>query len=53
MTLQVHDEILLEADEKSAKEAGEIVKEAMETVVKLRVPVIAEVHIGKSWGEIK
>lgn len=53
LLLQVHDEILIESDEKIAVEVGNLVKEAMEKVVTLRVPVVAEVHIGKSWGDIK
>jgi len=29
------------------------VKEIMENVAKLRVPIKAEVKIGKNWGEMK
>ncbi len=53
LMLQVHDEILIEVEKDLAKEVGIIVKEAMESVVKLRVPVVAEVNEGKSWGDIK
>lgn len=53
MLLQVHDELVFEVAEDLVDEVAKIVKKAMEGVVTLRVPVIAEVHIGKSWGEIK
>lgn len=53
MLLQVHDELVLEVKETLAVEVSEVVKEAMEKVVVLRVPVIAEVHAAKNWGDIK
>ncbi len=53
MLLQVHDELVFEVKEKLAGEVSKIIKEAMETVVNLRVPVIAEVHTAKNWGDIK
>lgn len=53
MLLQVHDELVFEVKKEMAGKISKIVKEAMETVVKLRVPVVAEVHEGRSWGDIK
>jgi hypothetical protein len=34
-------------------EIGELLKETMEHVVELRVPVKVEIHGAKSWGEMK
>lgn len=50
--LQIHDEIILEAKEAIAEEVAKKVKEILENVIKLKVPLIAEVKIGDNWGEI-
>ena len=52
MVLQVHDEIILEVKEEKAKEVAEKVKEIMENVYKLKVPLVVDVKIGDNWGEI-
>lgn len=53
MLLQVHDELVFEVPIKEAERVSAYIKETMENVYKLRVPV--EVHIGqgKNWGECK
>lgn len=53
MILQVHDELVFEVKQKFVSEVSKKVKEIMESVVKLRVPIKVEVGSGKSWGEIK
>ena len=53
LLLQVHDELVFEVREDLIEEVSKKVKEAMENVVTLRVPVIAEVHTAKNWGDIK
>jgi DNA polymerase-1 len=53
MILQVHDELVLEVKNGLEDEVGKIVKEVMEQVVKLRVPVEVHVSTGKHWGELK
>ncbi len=52
MILQVHDELVFEVKKESAAAAGKIIKDAMEQVVKLRVPVKVEVKSGENWGEM-
>ncbi len=52
MLLQVHDEIIFEVDEAAADAFAKDLKEAMESVYTLRVPLVAETAIGKNWGEI-
>lgn len=52
LILQVHDEIILEVKEDEAKEIAEKVKEIMQSVYKLKVPLTADVKIGDNWGEI-
>ena len=51
MLLQVHDELVFECPGNLADEYARKVKNAMENVVKLKVPLIADVGIGKSWYE--
>lgn len=51
--LQVHDELVAEvtADEKEA--VAKLLKKTMESVVSLRVPLVADVNEGKNWAETK
>jgi len=51
LLLQIHDELIFEVPESRAEEAGKIIKENMEQVVKLSVPLVSEVGIGKNWRE--
>ena len=51
MLLQVHDEIIAECPENQAKEVADAIKECMENVVKLSVPLRVSVEVGKRWGE--
>lgn len=53
MILQVHDELVFEVPEKDLHKVGEMVKETMENVYKLKVPVVVEVETGRSWGETR
>lgn len=51
LVLQVHDELIVECPESEAEEVGRILKESMEQVAKLNVPIPVEVGTGKSWAE--
>ena len=53
LILQVHDELLLECPPEEADRAAELLREAMEQVIRLQVPLVAEVHRGKNWFEAK
>lgn len=53
MLLTVHDEIVLESPESSATEVAGIVKETMENIFPLAVPLAVDVHWGKSWYDAK
>ena len=53
MLLTVHDEIVIESPEKAAPEVAGIVKETMESVFPLAVPLAVDVHWGKSWYDAK
>ena len=53
LILQVHDELLIEADENEVEEVKEILKDKMEHAADLSVPLIADMHTGKNWYEAK
>ncbi len=53
MTLQIHDELVLEVEEKYAKQVAHIVKEQMEVIATLKVPIEVGVEIGDRWGDMK
>jgi len=50
MILQVHDEIILEVKELESKKIAQKMKEIMENVYKLKVPLVVDVEIGDNWG---
>ncbi|RLA86014.1 MAG: DNA polymerase I [Deltaproteobacteria bacterium] len=52
LIIQVHDELILEVKEEELERAKEMVKEEMEGVSELRVPLKVEISAGKNWGEI-
>jgi len=53
LLLTVHDELVVEVPTREAKKVAKIVKDAMENVVKLCVPIEVEVGVGSNWEECK
>ncbi len=53
MLLTVHDEIVIESPEAAAAEVAGIVKETMEGIFPLAVPLAVDTHWGRSWYEAK
>lgn len=53
LILQVHDELIVEADIGCAEAAAKILSEEMENAAGLCVPLPAEVNMGNSWYEAK
>ena len=53
IVLQVHDELLLEVEEKDKEKAKEILKTNMENAVKLDVPLKVEISEAKTWYDAK
>jgi len=51
--LQVHDELIVEAEESVAKEAGKILEQEMENAANLLVPLLVDIHRGKDWYTAK
>ena len=53
LILQVHDELILECPPEEVERASALLRECMEGVITLKVPLEAEVHTGKNWAEAK
>lgn len=53
LLLQVHDELVIECLPDQVSEIGALLKTIMESVVTLRVPVLASVKSGVSWGSME
>ncbi len=51
MVLQIHDELIFEAPDNELDALTELVKDAMENVMALRVPLEVNIAIGKNWKE--
>ena len=49
IVLQIHDELLLEVPEEEVDKVKEMLKNSMENVIKLKVPLIAEVSTANDW----
>jgi DNA polymerase-1 len=49
----VHDEIVIEVREAEAADVAGIVKDAMQNVFPLAVPLAVDAHWGKSWYDAK
>jgi DNA polymerase I len=53
MLLQVHDELVFEIKKGKEKDAIKKIKDIMESVYKLRVPIVAEAKVGQNWLEME
>ena len=51
LVLQVHDELIVECPEDRAEQVKILLKEEMENVVRLSVPLTVEAKAGKTWAE--
>jgi DNA polymerase-1 len=52
MVLQVHDELLFEVPHDEKKQIEELVRAEMEGVVKLNVPLVADLGFGPNWRDL-
>ncbi|MEY2412349.1 MAG: polymerase [Acidobacteriaceae bacterium] len=53
MTLQVHDELVFEAPEAEADTMRTLVRDQMENVHSLDVPLVVEIGVGKNWRDLE
>lgn len=53
MLLQIHDELVFEADKKDAEEAKALIETRMQSAMDLRVPLVVEASVASNWYEGK
>lgn len=52
MLLQIHDSVLVECPEKDADKIAKLLKDTMESVVKLPVKLTVDTATGQNWGNL-
>ena len=53
LLLQVHDELVLEVPQNKLVIVGQSLKNEMEQVTKLKVPLVVEIKAGRNWRQLK
>ena len=53
LLLQVHDELVLEVPCQQVEATASLIKETMESVVQLSVPLQVDVKVGANWRDTK
>jgi DNA polymerase-1 len=53
LLLQVHDELVLESPQEEVDEIRRLVKNEMESVYRLEVPLVVDTGVGPNWREAK
>ncbi|PKL13281.1 MAG: DNA polymerase I, partial [Spirochaetae bacterium HGW-Spirochaetae-6] len=51
--LQIHDELIFEVETPQSYAFSMILKEQMENILKLRVPLLVSIHQAANWGDLK
>ncbi|MBI2462919.1 MAG: hypothetical protein HYV65_01640 [Candidatus Spechtbacteria bacterium] len=53
LLLQVHDELLWEADDDIIQKRAQEIRLLLESIVELSVPLTVDLKVGESWGEMQ
>jgi DNA polymerase I len=53
MLLTVHDELVFEVKKSETEKFAEEIKQIMESVYKLKVPLVVEAKVGNNWSEME
>ncbi|WP_330204168.1 DNA polymerase I [Cyanobacterium sp. Dongsha4] len=53
LLLQVHDELVFELPSEKVDDLSVKIKEAMENVLSLKIPLLVDIHTGNNWMEAK
>ena len=53
LILQVHDELIVECPEHEQEQVMQLLRACMEGAAQLSVPLVADVHAGRSWYDTK
>jgi DNA polymerase-1 len=51
MTLQVHDEIIIESPVGETEKVIDVVKESMESAAEIKVPLVVDIGTGNNWDQ--
>ncbi len=51
--LQVHDELVLEVVDSEIEQVSKLLKDSMENVAQLKVPLLIDINYGKDWAQAK
>lgn len=49
LIMQVHDELIVETIPREVKQVEKIIKDSMENVIKLKVPLIVDLNVANNW----
>ena len=52
LLLQLHDELLLELPKNEAQDTARVVRQVMEGVVSLKIPLVVDLRAGFNWGDM-
>ena len=53
LVMQVHDELIVETADNELEIVEKLMREAMENIVKLDIPLDIDLNVGKSWYDAK
>lgn len=53
MVMQVHDALVFEVKQSLAPRVAKKIKDLMEHVHEFQVPIVVDIEVGRSWGELK
>ena len=53
LVMQVHDELIIEANKNCEKEVLSLLVDCMENAAELSVPMSVDAHIGNTWYDAK
>ena len=53
MLLQVHDELLFEVPPAELETVRELVRDRMENVYPVKVPLLVEIGVGANWRDVE
>ena len=53
LILQVHDELIIDAQKDELEKVKDILKTEMENAAKLSVPLVADMNVGETWYDAK
>jgi DNA polymerase-1 len=52
MLLQIHDELVFEVPENEVEKTEKLVKDSMESVMELDVPLVVNISLGKNLAKV-